>query len=69
MKNNQIDVDNVVALASKAFDGDAKQIQMAHDLASDCIGVTDTDRCEAAIKIFECGHIAAKSRGMTFEDV
>lgn len=69
MKNNQLDIDSVVALADKAFGGDAKQVQMARDLATDCASIRDADRCEAALKIFECGHIAAKSRGMTFEDV
>lgn len=69
MKNNQVDVENIIALADRAFDGEAKQVQMARELASDCANVTDADRCEAAIKVFECGHIAAKTRGMTFEDV
>lgn len=69
MKNNQVDVDTVIALAERAFDGDAKKVEMAQSLASDCAAVTDADRCEAAIKIFECGHIAAKTRGMNFEDV
>ena len=52
-----------------AFDGDAKKVQMARDLANDCAGITDPDRCEAAVKIFECGHNAVKTRGITFEDV
>lgn len=52
-----------------AYDGDAKKIETARGLANDCINITDSDRCEAAIKIFECGHAAAKNRGMTFEDV
>lgn len=40
MKNNQVDVESIVALADRAFDGEAKQVQMARDLASDCANVT-----------------------------
>lgn len=69
MKNNKIDIESVIAIAKKAFDDDATKVQMARDLANDCADITDGDRCEAAIKVFECGHISAKSRGMTFEDV
>ena len=69
MKNNQVDVESTVAIADMAFDGDAKKVQMARDLANDCAGITDPDRCEAAVKIFECGHNAVKTRGITFEDV
>lgn len=69
MKNNQVDVESTVAIADMAFDGDAKKVQMARDLANDCAGITDPDRCEAAVKIFECGHSAVKTRGITFEDV
>lgn len=52
-----------------AFDGDAAKIQTARDLASGCADVTDADRCEAAFKIFECGHHAVKAKGTTFEDL
>lgn len=69
MKNNQVDVENTAALADMAYDGDVTKVSMARDLANDCTGVTDADRCEAAVKIFECGHIAAKKRGLDFEDV
>lgn len=69
MKNNQVDVERTVEVAKIVFDGDSTKMQMARDLANDCAGVTDDDRCEAAVKIFECGHSAVKKRGITFEDV
>lgn len=69
MKNNQVDVEGTAAVTHVVYDGDEKKIQMARDLANDCLGITDPDRCEAAIKIFNCGHGAAKKRGMTFEDL
>lgn len=69
MKNNQVDVEGTVNIASMAFDGDASKVQVARDLANECASVTDADRCEAAAKIFECGREAAKSKGLKFDDM
>lgn len=69
MKNNQVDVESTAAVADMAFDGDARKVQVARELANDCAGITDVDRCEAAVKIFECGHQNIKKRGITFENV
>lgn len=66
MKDNQLDVDNLITLAK--IHSDHNGVQIIHDLINDCAGVTDNDRCEAAIKIYECGHISAKVRGVNFED-
>lgn len=52
-----------------AFDGSPTKVQVAKDLANDCADVTDPDRCEAAEKIMECGQNAAKSRGLTFDEL
>lgn len=68
MRNNQLDVQNLIALAEEEFESDEKSIQIVRDLANDCADVTDDDRCEAAIKIYECGHISAKVRGVNFDD-
>lgn len=68
MRDNKLDVKNMIALAVQEFDGDEKNIEMVRDLANDCADVTDDDRCEAAIKIYECGHISAKVRGVNMED-
>lgn len=67
-KNSQMNVDGVVALAKMAFGDDAAKLQTARDIASDCIGVTDGDRCEAALKLLECSVNAHKSRGLDFGD-
>lgn len=69
MKNNQVDVERTVEVAKFAFNGDETKVQMARELANDCVGITDDDRCEAAVKLFECGHSALKKRGISFEDV
>lgn len=68
MRNNQLDVQSLIALAEEEFESDEKSIQIVRDLANDCADVTDDDRCEAAIKIYECGHISAKVRGVNFDD-
>lgn len=70
MRDNRLDVkNNIIALAEEEFESDEEGIQMVRDLANDCADVTDSDRCEAAIKIFECGHISAKVRGVSFEEI
>lgn len=69
MRDNQLDVENIIALAEQEFESDDKNIQIVRDLANDCAFVTDSDRCEAAIKIFECIHISAKVRGVNLEDM
>lgn len=69
LKDNKSNLDGVAALARMAFDGDATKIQTARDLSLECADITDADRCEAAFKIFECGHSAVKSRGITYEDL
>lgn len=56
-------------VAKLAFDGDAAKVQLFSDLAVECGDITDSDRCEAAFKIVECGHHGIKSKGMTFEDL
>lgn len=69
VENNRLDVEKTVALAGMAFDEDPTKMQVARELANQCVGVTDADRCEAGIKIFECGRNAAESLGLSFEDL
>lgn len=66
MKNNQISVDGVVALAKMAFDGDAAKLKTAQDIANDCVNETAGDRCEASVKILECTVKAHKARNLDF---
>lgn len=67
-KDNQMYVDGVVALAKMAFGDDAAKLQTARDIATDCVGVTDEHRCEAAFKLLVCSMDAHKSRGLDFGD-
>lgn len=69
MKNNQVDVDGVTSITKMAFVEDATKVQMATELAKACISVTDTDRCEAAAKIYECGHTTAKDKRLSFDEI
>lgn len=69
MKNNQVDVDGVTSVTKMAFENDAAKVQTATELAKACVGVTDTDRCEAAYKIFECGRKVAMDKGLNFDDL
>lgn len=64
-----MDIEGVAQVAAMAFDGNPSKIQVAKDLANECVNITDDDRCEAAAKIIDCGQNAAKSKGLTFEDL
>lgn len=69
MKNNQADIEGTVSVATMAFDGDVTNVGIVKSLATSCAGVTDADRCEAAEKIMDCGRSAAKSQGLSFDDL
>lgn len=66
MKDNKVNVDGVIALAKMAFDDDAAKLKTAESIATDCVGATDGDRCEASFKILECTVNAHKTRGLEF---
>ena len=68
MKGNQISVEGNIALAKMAFE-DPGKIQTMTDIATECVGITDANRCEASFKILECGVAAAKKRGVTLGDL
>lgn len=63
IKDNKVSVEGYKALAAKAYDNDPAKIQLAADMANDCISLTDSDRCEAAAKIIECTKTSAEARG------
>lgn len=69
MKNSQVDVEGTVNLAKMAYEDDEEKAKKARELATDCASVTDTDRCEAASKIFDCGHNVFQTRGFSFENL
>lgn len=68
MRDNRLDVESMIALAEEELEGDEKGIEMVREIASDCSDIADSDRCEAAIKIYECFHISAKVHGANFDD-
>ncbi|XP_031638585.1 uncharacterized protein LOC116350788 [Contarinia nasturtii] len=69
IKDNKVNVEGAIAMAKMVYDNDAAKVQMANDLANDCIGVTDGERCEAAFKIIQCSEQAHKARGVSFLDL
>lgn len=56
-------------MAKTAFSDNSDQLQLAREIIKECASVTDADRCEAAYKIKECGELAAKDRGLNFDDI
>lgn len=44
-------------------------MEIAREIANACLDVTDGDRCQAAVKIFECMHKDAQSKGISHDDL
>lgn len=61
-----MDVEGAVFLASMAFDGPeaTEHENIAREVATVCIDVTDNDRCEAVFKIQKCSENYASSKGL-----
>lgn len=60
-KGNKLDLDGSVALAVKINPAKA---DLARELGSPCVDITDGDRCEAAFKVFHCLHESAIAKGI-----
>lgn len=61
-----MDVEGAVFLAGMAYDGpDATEHEnIAREVATACIDVTDDDRCEAVFKIQKCSEVYSLSKGL-----
>lgn len=64
IKDGKVSVEGATAFAQKVFAGNEEKINVAIDLAKDCVEVSDPDRCEFAFKLFECTLSAATKRGL-----
>lgn len=69
LKNNKIDIETSMRMVKTAFSDNTDQLQLAREILKECSTVTDADRCEAAYKIKECGALAARDRGINFDDI
>lgn len=69
MQDKKTNVEASVELAKMAFGADDPKVEIARGIATDCADVTHDDRCEAAVKAFECSIAAGQKRGVKFEDL
>lgn len=67
MKNNKLDIEATVAMASAAFGNDPERLAITRAVSTECAKVTDADRCEAAAKMVECSDREVKKHGLKFE--
>lgn len=58
-----------MGLAAMGFSGKEDAMKKIEEIADECQVVTDSDRCEQAIKIGKCMEAGAKKRGLTPESV
>lgn len=61
IKGNKLDLDGSVALAVKM---DPSKGDLAREIGSPCVDITDGDRCEAAMKVLQCLHENAVAKGV-----
>ncbi|XP_055326704.1 uncharacterized protein LOC129580383 [Sitodiplosis mosellana] len=69
IKDKKTDVEASVEIAKMAFGADDPKVSIARQISTECAGVTHDDRCEAAVKAYECGVAAGQKLGVKFEDL
>lgn len=52
-----------------AFGADDPKVSQSREIATKCHEETDTDRCEAALKMYDCGIATGKQLGINFHDL
>lgn len=62
-----MNVEAVVGMANMVFEDDTDKVQIISDIANECAGHTDTDRCDASAKISKCVHNMAMAKGLDFD--
>lgn len=67
MKNNEVSPEGVESLTLTVY-GDANRAKTAKEIATECIGVTDENPCEAGYKILQCLHDKAHAKGISMDD-
>ncbi|XP_053659862.1 general odorant-binding protein 19d-like [Anopheles marshallii] len=56
--------DGFIEIAKMLMKGDEKKIELSREIASDCKGVTNDDRCELAMDILNCLKDSAEKHGI-----
>lgn len=69
IKDKKTSIEGSVEIATMAFGAEDIRVSQARDIATDCSGVTADDRCEAAVKMYECAVAAGTKRGLKFEEL
>lgn len=64
MKENVVLPEGVAFSVGMVAEEDDPRIDQARKMGQACVGVTDSDRCEAAFKIFECTKAYAAANGI-----
>lgn len=69
IREGRTSIETAVKLAKSAVGVDDPRVAVAREVATECNTVTDSDRCEAAAKIYECARKSAMEHGYNFEDL
>lgn len=68
MEDNKVSVEGHTAFTKMAFDNDPIKMKTVIEIENERADIMDSDRCEAAFKIMDCGANAYKIKGISFDD-
>lgn len=57
-------MDGAITIARIEHSGNEKAVEMANKLMADCLDISDSDRCELAAKLMQCGQRSAVKLGL-----
>lgn len=69
IQNQRTNVEASVELAKMAFGPDDIRVTHAKEIATECAEITDPERCEAAVKMYQCSIAAGAKRGLKLGDL
>lgn len=64
IKDGKPSIEGAIMVAKIAYAGNEKAVEMASTLMKDCDAISDTNRCELAAKIMQCGQQSATKHGI-----
>lgn len=64
MKDNKVSVEGAVNIAKMVHPGNDQAVQIATNIATDCLSLADADRCELAAKYMKCSEESAIKNGL-----
>lgn len=69
IQDKKTNVEAAVELAKMAFGSEDIRVTHAKEIAMECSGINDPERCEGAVKMYRCSLDAGAKRGLKVGDL